>query len=446
MIAEILSTGDEVMLGDLIDTNSAYLCDRLKQLGIVVSQITARGDDIAAVKETILQISRRADICMVTGGLGPTSDDITAQACASAAGQPLKLHPEAYETMKTYFDRRGFVLTPENEKQAILPADADVLMNTCGTAPGFCFALNQCQFFCMPGVPSEMRQMMETRVVPRITKAFNLTVNLLIRRLTVFGLPESQVGALLKEFDALFPYIRLGFRASFPTIEVKLVFDPTGCCPENQKFFDSSNQLDSFIPDEKKLAAEKYDPRAYVEKAGHWVVRQLGSKVVSLTGLSLEAEVGRLLKQRGQTLAVAESCTGGLISHLITEVPGSSGYFLLSAVTYANAAKIKVLGVAPETLASRGAVHENTALEMARGARQVSGADWAISTTGIAGPGGGPTQKKVGTVCIGLAGPEKADARQYQFTFADRGKNKKIFAAMALEVLRRQLTGEDAEM
>ncbi len=433
MIAEILSTGDEVMLGDLVDTNSAYLCDRLKQLGLVVSQITARGDDIEAVKETVLEISRRAGICLVTGGLGPTSDDITAQACARAAGQPLKMHPQAYETMKKYFHRRGFALTPENEKQAMLPAAADVLINTCGTAPGFFFHLNQCLFFCMPGVPSEMRQMMETQVVPHITKVFSLTPNLHIRRLTVFGLPESRVSALLQEFSDLFPHIRLGFRASFPTIEVKLVFDATGFRPESRKFFDST------IQGEKDLDAEENDPRAYFEKAGRWVLRQLGKKVVSLTGLSLEAEVGLLLKQRNQTLAVAESCTGGLISHLITEVPGSSDYFLLSAVTYANAAKIKVLGVSSETLAAHGAVHETTALEMAQGVRQVSGANWAVSTTGIAGPGGGPTQKKVGTVCIGLAGPGVADAGQYHFTFDDRSRNKKIFAAMALEVLRRKL-------
>ena len=443
MIAEILSTGDEVMLGDLVDTNSAYLCDRLKQLGIVVSRITARGDDIEAVKETVLEISLRADICLVTGGLGPTSDDITAQACAVAAGEPLKLHPQAYDTMKTYFARRKFVLTPDNEKQAMLPAAADVLINTCGTAPGFFFRLNRCLFFCMPGVPSEMRQMMETQVIPHILETFGLTPNLLIRRMTVFGLPESRVGALLKEFHALFPCIRLGFRASFPTIEVKLIFNATGFFTEKQKFFDSSIQLDSTIQGENDVDAEKNDPRTYFEKAGHWVVRQLGTKVVSLTGQALQVEVGRLLKQRGQTLAVAESCTGGLISHLITEVPGSSDYFLLSAVTYANAAKMKILGVTSETLASRGAVHEKTALEMAQGARQVSGADWAVSTTGIAGPGGGPTEKKVGTVCIGLAGPGVADARQYHFSFGDRGKNKKMFAAMALEVLRRQLAGED---
>jgi nicotinamide-nucleotide amidase len=173
------------------------------------------------------------------------------------------------------------------------------------------------------------------------------------------------------------------------------------------------------------------------------VAQQLGSKVVSDTGLSLQAEVGKLLAQQGQTLAVAESCTGGLISHLITQVPGSSQYFLLSAVTYANSAKVDVLGVKPDTLETFGAVHETTALEMAAGAKRVAGSDWAVSTTGVAGPGGGPTSKKVGTVCIGVAGPGGvAVSRKFEFRFDDRDKNKKIFAAMALELLRRYLTGE----
>ncbi|MFO7911693.1 MAG: nicotinamide-nucleotide amidohydrolase family protein [Desulfotignum sp.] len=447
MIAEILSTGDEVMLGDLVDTNSAYLCDRLKQLGVVVSRITARGDDVEAVEETILHISRRARICLVTGGLGPTSDDITAQACAKAAGQPLVRHPGAYESMKTYFARRGFALTPENEKQALLPASAEVLKNTHGTAPGFFFGLHKCLFFCMPGVPSEMKQMMETQVEPHITKVFGLSPHLHIRRFTIFGLPESRVGALLKDFNDLFADIRLGFRASFPLIEVKLVFHGTDLCDTGEK--SSAGRIqDKETVEEKETVQEKETAgikkngaQAYLDRAGHWVVRQLGKKVVSMTGLSLQAEVGRLLKGQNQTLAAAESCTGGLISHLITEVPGSSDYFLLSAVTYANAAKVKVLGVDPKTLETHGAVHEKTALEMAQGVKKISGADWGISTTGIAGPGGGPTAKKVGTVCIGLAGPGVADARQYHFTFDDRGRNKKIFAAMALEVLRRQLTG-----
>ncbi|MCA1787212.1 MAG: CinA family nicotinamide mononucleotide deamidase-related protein, partial [Desulfobacteraceae bacterium] len=413
---------DEVLLGDLVDTNSGYLCDRLKQTGIVVSQITAIGDDVDAVAETVLRISRRARLCLVTGGLGPTKDDITARACAKALNKPLVLSQQAHASMQAYFDRRGFALTPDNEKQAWLPLSADVLVNDHGTAPGFCFLLHQCWFFCMPGVPSEMKQMMETLVVPNIQKTFSLKPSLYIRRLTVFGLHESKVGSLLDGFDDKFPGIRLGFRASFPTIEVKLVYDAARGGNTSIK-----------------------EPQAYLAVAGQWVEDQLKNKVVSVTGLSLEAEVGRLLIRRGQTLSVAESCTGGLISHLITEVPGSSDYLLLSAVTYANTAKTKILNVNPNTLETHGAVHETTALEMAAGARQISGSDWAVSTTGIAGPGGGPTQKTVGTVCIGLAGPGVATSQTHTFRFDDRSKNKKMFAAMALETLRRHLAEKNGE-
>lgn len=413
MTAEILSTGDEVLLGDLVDTNSAFLCARLREMGIRVSQITVKGDQVDAVCEAVTAISERARICLVTGGLGPTQDDITALACARALGESLILNSTALASMKTYFDRRGFELTADNEKQAWLPASAQVLENTHGTAPGFAFQLNQCWFFCMPGVPFEMKQMMESGVVPRIQAVQGGQTRLLIKRFTVFGLHESRVGGLLSSFNDQFPDIRLGFRASFPIIEVKLVYDADRSAAETE---------------------------ALLDRAGQWVARQLGRKVVSDTGLSLEAEVGRCLASRGQTLAVAESCTGGLISHLITQVPGSSGYFLLSAVTYANSAKITVLGVRPDTLETCGAVHETTAMEMAEGARRVAGSDWAVSTTGIAGPGGEPTSKKVGTVCIGLAGPGGvAQSRKFEFKFDDRDKNKKMFAAMALELLRQRL-------
>jgi nicotinamide-nucleotide amidase len=414
MTAEILSTGDEVLLGDLVDTNSAFLCSRLREMGVRVSQITVKGDEVDGVCDAVQAISRRAELCLVTGGLGPTQDDITALACAKALGESLVLNSQALASMKTYFDRRGFELTSDNEKQAWLPATALVLENTHGTAPGFAFQLNQCWFFCMPGVPSEMKQMMETCVVPQIQTIQGARTRLLIRRFTVFGLHESKVGALLGPFNDRFPDIRLGFRASFPVIEVKLVGD---------------------------AAMDDKASEILLDRAGKWVAQQLGCKVVSDTGLSLEAEVGKLLAQQGRTLAVAESCTGGLISHLITQVPGSSDYFLLSAVTYANSAKINVLGVRPDTLKTFGAMHETTALEMAEGVRRVAGSDWAVSTTGIAGPGGGPTSKKVGTVCIGVAGPGGvAVSRKFEFRFDDRDKNKKIFAAMALELLRRYLT------
>lgn len=411
MIAEILSTGDEVLLGDITDTNSSYLCNGLKNLGISVGQITAVGDDVAAICQVLTDISRRADICLVTGGLGPTQDDLTAQACARAAQLSLTLNSQALLTMEAYFKKRGYELNKVNEKQAMLPTGADVIINNWGTAPGFDITIGDCRFFFMPGVPSEMKPMFKQGVAHRIVEITGKTKEIAIERLMVFGLPESKVGSNLTEFETKFPGIVLGFRARFPLIEVKL------------------------------MAANDDDNEPDLVRAKTWVVEQLENKVISLQGLTLEQEVGRLLSQKGNTLSVAESCTGGLIANQITNVAGSSDYFLFSGVTYANSAKIKVLKVSQNTLETHGAVHENTALEMAVGAKGAGQSDWAVSTTGIAGPSGGSEEKPVGTVCIGVAGPGVEISKRFCLDVGDRTRNKQLFAAMALEMLRRQLLG-----
>ena len=414
MIAQILSTGDEILLGDLVDTNANFLCDRLKQANIPVAQITAVGDDLDAIALNLLRISREACLCLVTGGLGPTQDDLSAESLAKALGEELVLNQEALASMTAYFKKRGFELTPENRKQAMLPRSAGVLINRNGTAPGFYARINQCLFFFMPGVPSEMKLMFETEVLPRVEKEFELDTDLLVERLSLFGMPESRVGTRLKSFPRLFPGIRLGFRASFPCIEVKMVMPAAG-------------------------KTSRSEIREKMSQAKTWAVEQLEGRVFSLDGRSLPEEVGRILRGKKLTLAVAESCTGGLISNWITDVAGSSDYFLFSGITYSNEAKVNILGVSLKTLEDHGAVHETTALEMALGARKAGGADWAVSTTGIAGPGGGSEEKPVGTVCIGVAGPGVALAKRFHFTFDQRERNKKIFAASALNVLRRQL-------
>ncbi len=416
MIAEILSTGDEVLLGDIIDTNSSFLCGKLKEMGIPVRQITAVGDGVADISNTLGQIATRADICLVTGGLGPTRDDLTAKACAKAAKEELVLNPRALETMTLYFKKMGFEVNRDNKKQAMLPASASVLVNRKGTAPGFYMVMDQCHFFFMPGVPSEMKFMLEDEVKPRIVNIFDLTREIFIERLTIFGLPESRVGALLEGFENKFSGMHLGFRATFPFIEVKIVYPWEGGSKDCRDT--AERQMDA---------------------AREWAVLSLENKVISLTGQSLEQEVGRLLKEKKHTLAVAESCTGGLISNLVTDVAGSSDYFLFSGVTYSNEAKMNILKVAQKTLEAHGAVHELTALEMAMGAKKAANAHWSISTTGIAGPGGGSDDKPVGTVCIGIAGPGIETAKKYIFNFGDRTRNKKMFAATALELLRRRL-------
>ena len=413
MIAHILSTGDEVLLGDIVDTNSAYLCSSLKELGVEVQKITAIRDDVDLICSNICDISLTADICLVTGGLGPTQDDVTALACSRASGQKLGINQKAFESMKAYFAKRGFALTKDNEKQAMMPAGSQMIVNQNGTAPGFYIKIKDCLFFFMPGVPSEMKIMFEKQVKQILMRQFMLNDDILIERLTVFGLPESRVGALLKEFEKKFVRMRMGFRANFPVIEVKII------CADSDK-------------DNKKA-------RSDIEKARQWAIDQLENKVVSKKGLSIAQEIGRLLTREKKTLAIAESCTGGLISNMVTDVAGSSDYFLFSGITYSNDAKMNILNVKRETIVEWGTVHEKTAMEMAQGARLKACADYAISTTGIAGPGGGTKQKPVGMVCIGLAGPDVSMAKTYNFSFGDRGKNKKIFAMMALELLRRHL-------
>lgn len=410
MIAEVLSTGDEVLLGDITDTNSGFLCRQLKAAGITVGRITVVGDDVSVIRRAVEAIAARADICLVTGGLGPTWDDVTAQACAEAAGVSLVENQEALASMEDYFTRRGFELTPVNRKQAMLPEGAGVIENRNGTAPGVDLAVNRCRFFFMPGVPLEMKAMFREGVRPKLLGMTGDTGEIRVGRLTVYGLGESAVGERLEGFNAVFGKLSLGFRVVFPLIEVKVV---------------------------SRKAADGGD--ADMDAAMAWIKQRLGRNVVSDQGLTLAGEVGRLLSETGQSLSVAESCTGGLIANLITDVPGASAYFLLSATTYANAAKTDILSVSRATLDACGAVHEQTAREMALGARRAGRSDWAVSTTGIAGPAGGTKEKPVGTVCIGIAGPDGASARRFVLDTGSRERNKQLFAATALEMLRREL-------
>lgn len=418
MIAIILSTGDEVLLGDIVDTNSAFLCKASKQMGIDVQKIIAVGDNVDEIASSIEQISNHADVCFVTGGLGPTQDDLTAFACSRAAKVEYELNPDALKSMENFFSKKGFTLNKENEKQAMMPSSASVLENHDGTAPGFYIKVNSCWFFFMPGVPSEMKAMFENQVRPHLISNFNLCRDIFVERLTIFGLPESTVGSKLMEFKDRFPLMHLGFKADFPTIEVKIIL--------------SDNTMGDI-----KLDGDQF--RMEMEKAKQWVMKKLEYKVVSDQGRSIAQEVGHLLLLQKKTLAIAESCTGGLISNMITDVAGSSEYFLFSAVTYSNEAKINILNVKEQTLIDHGAVHEQTAIEMAKGAQKCAKADFSISTTGIAGPSGGTDDKPVGRVCIGVAGPDKTTGHTYTLNYGERTRNKQMFATMALELLRRCL-------
>lgn len=412
MIAEILSTGDEIRVGSIVDTNSAYIAQMLESNGLQVLRHTCVGDDMDALVSVLKEISTRSDVAVVTGGLGPTQDDLTSEAAARASGVSLFLDAMALTAIENRFRARKRPMPSSNRKQAMFPEGADCIANPLGTAPGFLLKIERCTFFFLPGVPSEMQRMMAAEVLPRIFRmeGHSRTVSM-VKTLSSFGITEAETGERLEAVSSEFPDIKIGLRAEFPVIQVKL-----------------------YLRAENDRAAEK---RA--REAARRVVERLGKHVFSVDGLSMEAQVGALLRQKQATVAAAESCTGGLISDWLTNVAGSSDYFLFSGITYSNEAKIKILNVSPETLAEFGAVHEETAKEMAEGVRRAVGATYGISTSGIAGPTGGTTDKPVGTVCIGLAGPRSAKGVRYQFPYTDRLRNKKIFAMTALNLLRKEL-------
>jgi len=414
MIAEIIATGDEIRSGARVDSNSAYIARKLEDAGIEVVRHSSIGDDPADIVMILKEISQRSDIAVVTGGLGPTDDDLTAAAVARSADVIVGFEPQVWVSVENFFKARSRPLTDSNPKQAMLPAGAQCLDNPVGTASGFHIKIGQCDFFFLPGVPFEMRRMLTGQVIPRIMKIQGPAAAVRLgKTLTTFGFTESATGDHLNGFDQLFPRIKLGFHVKFPEIQVKLY---------------------AHGPVEGEV-------RAQMEEATRWVHRKLGNKVISDTGESMQEVVGNLLRQKNASLAIAESCTGGLIADLLTNVPGSSDYFVFSAVTYSNQLKMKILDVSARTLERYGAVSEQTAKEMALGVQQISGAAYGLSASGIAGPAGATYDKPVGTVCIGLADAKTVHGYRFNFTFGNRWMNKHVFATTALDLLRRELLG-----
>lgn len=412
MKAEILATGDEIRSGALVDSNSAHISQKLEEIGISVVRHSCVGDDSDILTAILREIGSRTDICVLTGGLGPTSDDLTSESAAKAAGVELVINKKALSSVEEFFKTRKHLFNPSNKKQALLPKGSECLFNPVGSAPGFSLKIDKCLFFFLPGVPHEMRRMLSDKVLPHIEKLQEkIRTYCQNRTIPTFGFTEAAVNEKLTGFSDLFKELKLGLRANFPVIQVKLY--GTG---------KDENYLNELL-----------------DKASDWISQKIGKRIVSVNGSSMERVVGDLLIGKNSTIAVAESCTGGLISHLFTNFPGSSDFFLFSGVTYSNKSKIKVLGVSPSTLEKYGAVHEETAKEMAKGAQRISGATYGLSTTGIAGPDGGTKTKPVGTICIGLATPDTVLAHRFHFPSFNRLMNKKIFAMSALDLLRKEL-------
>ncbi len=413
MKAEILATGDEIRSGALIDSNSAYIAEKLEQAGVAVTRHISVGDDLEVLVDVMTEIGQRADVALVTGGLGPTTDDLTTEAAAKAAGVGCQLDPKALQDIEAFFKQRQRLFTESNQKQAMLPKGCVPMYNPIGTAPGFQIKIGKCQFFCVPGVPPEMRLMLKQQVLPRIAALQgDARQYCLIRNISTFGLTESAVGEAVAAVVNAVPGIKLGLRTWFPEIHVKLYAQG-----------DDQSQMTELL-----------------DTATDWVTEKIGDKVLSIEGRQMPQVVADLLlSDQKVTVALAESCTGGLIANWLTDIAGSSGYFLFSGVTYANQAKMDVLGVPQSMLEEHGAVHEETAKAMAAGARRVAGATYGLATSGIAGPDGGTQEKPVGTVCIGLATPTQTIGRRLYFPFGKRLMNKTIFAVAALDLLRKEL-------
>ena len=412
MKIEIVSTGEEVLSGAVIDSNAAYIAQALIESGFEVVRHSCVGDKKADIVRLLKECGQRADGVIVSGGLGPTDDDRTAEAAAEAWGLSLVHDPAAEMSVNACFQKMNYPVPDSNRKQMLLPVGATCLENTAGTAPGFFMNQGATSFFFIPGVPWEMKHMLSVHVLPMLRSISGDTRTVFkMTMLSHFGIAEAEVNHRLKDVENVFPGITLGLQAAFPVIHVKLYAQG-----ENE------NQIDTLL-----------------EQAAAWTAERTGEFVFSTRGFSLAEEIGEVLVKTNKTLAIAESCTGGLIAHMITDVPGSSAYFLFSAVTYSNQAKINALNVNEETLKTHGAVSRETVMEMAANTRRIAGADLGIAVSGIAGPSGGTAEKPVGTVFIAVSTDQGTETHVFRSPFGKRGMNKKIFAMKALDLLWRTL-------
>jgi nicotinamide-nucleotide amidase len=407
--AAIIAVGTEMLSPLRQDTNSLWLTERLEEVGITVLRKSIVPDDPEAIGEEISFAAGVAPFVLTTGGLGPTADDVTVPAVARRLGLSLRRDEIYLARMRERFARRGIPMAATNEKQADFIVGARVLENPRGTAPGFWIEREAKEYVILPGVPLEMREIMEERVLPVLRERTGRAV---ARRrvLRISGVGESSIEELVTPVYAKWKDHPVTILASPGEVQLHLRVRGE---PE-----EAVRRLDEMEADFRQV---------------------LGSRIFSREGEDLASSVGRLLRERGKTLAVAESCTGGMVAKLVTDVPGSSGYFLGGVVSYADAAKRDLLAVSEETLRGRGAVSEETAREMARGALERFGADIAVGVTGIAGPDGGTPEKPVGTVYFAVARRDGHEIGKKREFLGDRSAVRQAASQFALELVRRSV-------
>lgn len=414
--AAIISCGNELILGQVVDTNTAWLAGRLSELGITTTLHLTVGDDEDDIRKAILQAGERAETVILSGGLGPTLDDVTRQAVARALGVELREDPASLAHVKCFFAKRGRAMPQTNRVQALVPVGAQPIPNTCGTAPGIRAQLGKATIYVVPGVPIEMREMFARSIRPEIlAKAGGRSVQ--SHKLLCFGAGESDIANQIADLMARGRNPLVGTTPHEMIIGIRIV--ATGGSPAEAK-----DLLD----------------RDVVEIRG-----RLGSLVYGEQEDTLAEAVGRMLIERKLTVATAESCTGGLLANGLTDLPGSSACFLRGYVTYSNQAKTELLGVPAAMIEQFGAVSEEVARVMAMGCKVRAGVHYAIGITGIAGPTGGMADKPVGLVCIALSGPSgtevcKVNLGEHLLRWQIRDRATKV----ALNMLRLAVVGQPA--
>ncbi len=409
MHGEIITTGTELITGQMADCNAGYIARRLHEAGLTAVRLTTVGDQAPLIREVLEEGLARSQFIIVTGGLGPTEDDVTLPAAALALDRKLVIHEGLLERIRRCLTERRIPWEERYTSLALIPAGAQ-LLDPGGMACGFAVTHRGVRLFFLPGVPQEMRNLLDDIVLPALVAWAGPREAWARRTLRFFGISEAQLQGVISQLPDFEEGVTLGFYPNFPETHLSLTV----------------------------RGQDRETLEAILDSLTAMLAEAVGEALVGSETMTLEELVGRLLNARKLTLAVAESCTGGLIGHRLTDVPGASDYFLGGVVSYSNAAKQDLLGVPADILAEKGAVSPETARDMARGVRRVFNAGVGLAVTGIAGPSGGSIEKPVGTVYIGLATEAGEDVWHYQF-YGNRAEIKILTAETALDRLRRML-------
>lgn len=408
--AELLTIGDEILYGQIVDTNSQWMSAELDKIGVRVIRKTTVGDQEDEILTALAEAETRADIILITGGLGPTSDDLTKPCLARYFNCELAIHEEALAEVTEFFKSRGRELTEINRQQAALPVCCTKITNVMGTAPGMWFDKNKKAFISMPGVPHEMKKMMNDIILPKLQQQFNTPV-IFHKVIRTVGIGESFLADKISGWEKTLPdHIKIAYLPSLGEVKIRLTAFGNKL---EQLQLETDHLIKTFMP----LA---------------------GEFVYGYDDITLEVAIGNLLREKNLTLSIAESCTGGYLSHLITSVPGSSAYFQGSMIPYAYDIKMRQLGVKPETLEKYGAVSEPTIIEMANVVRARFNTDIGVATSGIAGPGGATPEKPVGTVWIAYSDKHHTVTKKLQLS-KDRMINIRMASVAVLNMIRQNI-------